>query len=184
MTRHRNLSILSAAGLTTALAIGTLGVSAAAAEPSMGGHRGLEAPDVAIEAGAVLLSGEGEGMEEESGAQYGADATYDETVAGARLLLAYDPESNSFGGLVENTTDAVLDQVHVEVYLSNGTELGPTEPVDLAPGEVIEVVLPATDEPFDTFSAHPEVGIEHEDDAYESEDHEDADDGYEDEDDD
>ena len=48
--------------------------------------------------------------------------------------------------------------VRVEVHLSNGTELGPTTPGDLAPGEMIPVNLQATDEPFTGWTAHPEVG--------------------------
>ena len=43
-------------------------------------------------------------------------------------------------------------------YLSNGTELGPTTPQDLVPGEKIPVVLQATDTPFTWWVAHPEVG--------------------------
>ncbi len=78
--------------------------------------------------------------------------------AGARLILAYDAETNTFTGSVQNTTDATLRQVRVEVHLSNGTELGPTTPVDLAPGQVVDITLPATDAPFTTWSAHPEVG--------------------------
>jgi hypothetical protein len=161
MNKRKNLSIVSVAGLASALAISAIGGSVAGNSPSMGGASSLGATEIIYETDGLLLSGESEdGRGEESGTQYAADETYDETLAGARLLLAYDPESNSFGGLVENTTAAVLDQVRVEVHLSNGTELGPTTPTDLAPGEVIEVVLPATDEAFDSFSAHPEIGAE------------------------
>lgn len=59
---------------------------------------------------------------------------------------------------MENTTASTIDQVRVEVHLSNGTELGPTTPVDLAPGETTDVTLPATSTSFDTWSAHPESG--------------------------
>ena len=100
-------------------------------------------------------SGEGD---EESGTQFALSGTYDEVRAGARLVLSYDSDANAFVGTVENTTNAVLNRVRVEVHLSNGTELGPTTPVDLAPGQVAEIVLPATSEPFTSWSAHPEVG--------------------------
>ena len=36
----------------------------------------------------------------------------------------------------------------------------PTTPTDLDPGEVKDVELEATDEPFDCWTAHPEVGDE------------------------
>ena len=98
------------------------------------------------------------GSDEESSQQFGVDETYDHTRAGARLILSYDSASNSFTGTVENTTSETLAQVRVEVHLSNGTELGPTPPVDLAPGQTIAITLEATSEPFATWSAHPEVG--------------------------
>ncbi len=95
---------------------------------------------------------------EESGQALALDETYDEVRAGARLLMAYDAASNSFYGLVQNTTDAILSNVRVEVHLSNGVELGPTADLDLEPGEVACVMLPATKEPFDGWSPHAEVG--------------------------
>ena len=104
--------------------------------------------------------GEGSGGEEggeESGTQYGLDDIYDRVRAGARLIISYDRSSNTFVGTVENTTGGTLEQVRVEVHLSNGIELGPTDPVDLAPGETAGVALEAFGEPFETWSAHPEV---------------------------
>ena len=95
---------------------------------------------------------------EESGTQFARDEAYDEVRAGARLILSYDSAANAFTGTVENTTVATLSRVRVEVHLSNGTELGPTTPVDLAPGQAVDVTLEATEEPFTSWSAHPEVG--------------------------
>ena len=86
------------------------------------------------------------------------DEAYDEVRAGTRLILSYDSAANAFTGTVENTTEATLSRVRVEVHLSNGTELGPTTPVDLAPGQAVDVTLEATKEPFTSWSAHPEVG--------------------------
>ena len=100
-------------------------------------------------------SGEGD---EESGTQFALGETFDEVRAGARLVLSYDSEANVFVGRVENTTGATLSGVRVEVHLSNGTELGPTAPVDLTPGQIVEVALPATSQTFASWSAHPEVG--------------------------
>ena len=94
---------------------------------------------------------------EESGTQYALGETFDEVRAGARLVLSYDSAANAFTGTVENTTGDTLRRVRVEVHLSNGIELGPTTPVDLAPGQMTEVTLPATSQPFISWSAHPEV---------------------------
>ena len=77
---------------------------------------------------------------------------------GARLILNYEAQNNAFKGTVENTTNDPLKRVRVEVHLSNGKELGPTHPVDLAPGEKTEVQLIATSTNFDAWTAHPEVG--------------------------
>ena len=96
---------------------------------------------------------------EESGTELALNETYDNVRNGARLILAYDKQSNSFNGTVENTADETLQRVRVEVHLSNGIELGPTTPADLRPGEKRNVKLTATSKNFDGWSAHPEVGI-------------------------
>ena len=95
---------------------------------------------------------------EESGTELALNETYDQARNGARLILAYDAQTNSFIGTVENTTDETLKQVRVEVHLSNGKELGPTPSADLAPGEKRDVQLIATSTDFDGWTAHPEVG--------------------------
>jgi hypothetical protein len=115
------------------------------------GERGREASG---EGGEGQHSEEGE----ESGTEYGLNDTYDVVRAGARLILTFDAESNSFVGTVENTTEETLMRVRVEVHLSNGVELGPTNTADLAPGEKRAVKLTATSRNFDKWSAHPEVG--------------------------
>lgn len=71
---------------------------------------------------------------------------------------ASQSSSNAFVGTVENTTSATLNRVRIEVHLSNGVELGPTTPIDLAAGEVMDVVLPATAQAFDGWTPHAEVG--------------------------
>ena len=98
---------------------------------------------------------------EESGTYLALDQTYDEVRNGARLILRYDAEANAFVGTVQNTTDDTLPQVRVEVHLSNGAELGPTTPVDLAAGATIDVELPASVRAFTSWTAHPEVGPGH-----------------------
>ena len=113
---------------------------------------------------AACGSNSGSEGEEESGIQYGINETYDEVRRGAGLILDYDEASDSFIGTVENTTDGLLERVRVEVHLSNGVELGPTTPSDLAGGATIEISLTADGNTFETWSAHPEVGAagEHE----------------------
>lgn len=96
--------------------------------------------------------------DEESGTELALNETYDKVRNGARLILTYDAQSNSFKGTVENTTDETLKQVRVEVHLSNGKELGPTPASDLKPGEKRDVQLIATSTDFDGWTAHPEVG--------------------------
>lgn len=115
---------------------------------------GFEATD---ERSASAAGGE-RGDGEESANQLGKSDTYDELRAGSRLILSYDAASNAFTGTVANVTEAPLSRVRVEVHLSNGVELGPTPAVDLAPGASAAVSLAAPDRPFDTWSAHAEVG--------------------------
>ena len=95
---------------------------------------------------------------EESGTELALDEQYDNTRNGARLILAYDTQTNSFKGTVENTTDETLKQVRVEVHLSNGKELGPTPAADLAPAQKRDVQLIAANTDFEGWTAHPEVG--------------------------
>ena len=59
---------------------------------------------------------------------------------------------------MENTTNGVLDRVRIEVHLSNGAELGPTTPTNMAPGEVLEINLPTTPASFTGWTADAEVG--------------------------
>ncbi len=108
----------------------------------------------------------GEGGDQSAGGDEdgrGADAlalneTLDTVRSGGRLILRYHAPSNSFRGTVQNTTNSVLTRVRIEVHLSNGVELGPTTPTDMAPGEVLAIDLPATQESFTGWTAHAEVG--------------------------
>lgn len=108
--------------------------------------------------------GSGEGSEggaagsEEGGNALALDETFDKVRAGARLIMSYDAAANAFVGTVLNTTSATLTRVRIEVHLSNGIELGPTTPTDLAPGEILDVVLPASTQSFDGWTPHAEVG--------------------------
>ena len=95
---------------------------------------------------------------EESGTTFALDELFDELRNGVRLVISYDAAANAFSGAIENTTDASIQQVRVEVHLSNGVELGPTPTVSLAPGETREVRLDATGQDFEGWSAHAETG--------------------------
>jgi hypothetical protein len=112
---------------------------------------------------------------EESGETLGLDETCDQVHNGVRLVLAYHKASTSFIGTVENTTDKTIKSVRVEVHLSNGIELGPTERINLAPGEKAGVKLEATAHVFTWWKAHAETGSsEHSEETHEGEGHEHA----------
>ena len=157
--------------IAAAVLIGCMGDSNPTAGPGSSGATasqsaaGGEAPGE-HPAGGEVAGGEGggesgggaAGSEEASAANLAPDETFDAVRSGARLIMNYDPASNSFQGTVENTTGNVLTRVRIEVHLSNGTELGPTAPIDLAPGEVAPVNLPSTAGSFATWIAHAEVG--------------------------
>ena len=123
------------------------------------GREGAEGTGETGAGGETGNESSGGGSEEGSGANTLApDETFDMVRGGARLILNYDAQSNGFKGTVENTSNGVLDRVRIEVHLSNGTELGPTTPIDMAPGEVVAITLPATTASFTGWIAHAEVG--------------------------
>ena len=85
--------------------------------------------------------------------------TLTETRYGARLVLSYDSTTNAFHGTMENTTGNTLGNVSVEVYLSgenrfDATALDPPALSDLAPGQVVDITLPAGSQPFTSWGAH------------------------------
>jgi hypothetical protein len=108
---------------------------------------------------AAEHGGEGRHDEEgeESGVYIGAAETWDVVRGGARLAMSFDPTVNAFVGTVENTTQQTLCAIRVEVHLSTGTELGPTERKDLPPGQSTTVRLPTGGEAFEAWTAHPEM---------------------------
>jgi len=95
---------------------------------------------------------------EESGEKLSPTETYDRVHKGIRLVLAFHNASSSFMGSVENVTDKKIKSVRVEVHLSDGTELGPTKPMDLSPGEKIGIKLETAGQSFAWWKAHAEVG--------------------------
>ncbi len=105
------------------------------------------------------VEGEGRGEGEEPGVRLAIDDTYNVVRNGVRLILRYDSTSSSFDGTVENVIEQRVSAVRVEVHLSNGTELGPTERKDLEPGEKLAVKLSSIKgQDFDWWKAHAESG--------------------------
>ncbi len=103
--------------------------------------------------------GEGRGEGEEPGVRIAIDETYNAVRNGVRLILRYDSTSSAFVGTVENVIEQTVSAVRVEVHLSNGTELGPTERNDLAPGAKLAVTLSSIKgQDFDWWKAHAESG--------------------------
>ncbi len=94
----------------------------------------------------------------EGGTQYAKSETAKESRSGVNLTLSFDSEQEAFTGELENTTDATVSQVRVEIHLSNGVELGPTPNIDLVAGETSPVELDASGQTFTHYSAHIEIG--------------------------
>jgi len=110
------------------------------------------------QAGHEHEHGEHAGEGEEAGPRISIDGTHDEVRKGVRLILSFDNEFSSFIGTVENVTEKTISRVRVEVHLSNGNELGPTEPIDLAPGKKVDVKLSGEGQSFNWWKAHAEAG--------------------------
>ena len=60
-------------------------------------------------------------------------------------------------GTVRNVSEATLCRVRVEVHLRPGPELGPTTPVNVAPGQEVNIDLPTDGNVVETWTAHPEI---------------------------
>ena len=97
---------------------------------------------------------------EESGKKKSPTETYDQVHNGVRIILAFHNASSSFIGSIENTTDKPVKSVRVTINLSNGTELGLPEPMDLAPGEKAGIKIEAVGQVFTWWKVHVETGSE------------------------
>lgn len=149
------LAIAVTVGITTTIGLGALSGCASDRDEDRGAN-GESGTGLDGAKNSESKSDEGE----ESGESLALDETYDVIRKGARLILRYDEAGDAFVGTVQNTTEDVLNRVRIEVHLSNGTELGPTTPVDLAPGQIVEVSLTATEETFTGWTPHAEVGTD------------------------
>ena len=142
------------------------GLGAHASGPQVGRLESREGREGGAEYGGREGRGEhgsgerGEGGEE-GGAYLAKMTRQDERFAnGARLILQFNPNTQVFVGSVTNTTTQTLSQVRVEIHLDNGTELGPTKRIDVAPGQTIPVELGTFGNDFTSWVSHPEAGIE------------------------
>lgn len=95
---------------------------------------------------------------EEDGSQLSKNQTYNVLKKGVRLILKYNKHAQAFIGTIENKTPKIVRRARVEVHLSNGIELGPTNPKDLKPNQIISIKLSAKNQNFITWNTHAEVG--------------------------
>ena len=95
----------------------------------------------------------GNGNGQESANRLIKRQTHDQIQAAARLILRYNAQVNAFYGTIQNIANSVSRQVYVEIYFSDGAELE-TAAMDLATGKSANLLLPATEQPFDTWRAH------------------------------
>lgn len=124
---------------------GTVGAGTERGEERDGGEHGAEG------------DGEEHAEEgEEAGDQIARGARWIATRDDVRLILSFNSESESFTGRAENSANEPLC-VRVEVHLSTGIELGPTETIVVPYGGSAAVTLPAGGEEFATWSAHTEA---------------------------
>jgi len=76
--------------------------------------------------------------------------------------FAYDVNTSTFRGTVENQTTDVICSSRTEIHMGVGNqviELGPTIGVDLNPDDVLNVVIYTGGAAVDTYSLHPEFSV-------------------------
>ena len=96
--------------------------------------------------------------EGESGTRWNRSETATETRSGVTLVLSYNATAQRFNGTVTNTTNSTVNDVRVEIHLSNGMELGPTPRTNLNAQEAKPVTLDAQGQSFDWYTVHVEFG--------------------------
>lgn len=101
-----------------------------------------------------------EGKGEENGNQFGIKETYSGVRRGVQMTLKYNAKKGGFVGKVKNVTTKTIKDVRVEVHLSNGVELGPTQRADLAPRQTRAIFLSTEGNKFKSWSTHAESGEE------------------------
>ena len=83
---------------------------------------------------------------------------FDQVLNGAHLTLRFNEEANAFYGQVMNMGTATLEDVQITLNLSNGTTIGPTDPVTLVNGQSVELALEGPEEAFVSWNATVDVG--------------------------
>lgn len=140
-------------------------------------NQGNESSDTSqgAETGAAHAEG-GEGHSEEGGEGESGDPSspilqldegWNGVVNGIRTDMKYDQAKGRFYGIVENTTNKVINNILIELNLKHGTktvvELGPEPVGNLQPGQKANVELLVSEEPeakgvkFDAWEIHPEA---------------------------
>lgn len=103
------------------------------------------------------LGGSGEG--EEDGTQLAPNQTYDVTKKGVRLVMKWNAKKRAFMGVLKNVTKKTVKNVAVEVHFSTMSEIGPTKPVVLKPGQTKIYRMKNTSKGrIAGYTAHAEVG--------------------------
>ena len=135
-------------------------------EGSGGGEGSGEHGGSGGESGGGEHGGSGEGSGE-GGAESGDEASppipinqpFSSTFGNQNFSFAYDAIGGAFRGTVENPTAAFVCESRTEIHLGSGgrvVELGPTIPVNVAPGGALKVVMSAQGYVLDMYSLHPE----------------------------
>jgi len=104
--------------------------------------------------------GSGDGEEgEESNPSIPLDQPVSGVLNNLTFSFAYDDSTGAFRGDVENITNQLVCRSRVEIHLAVGSqviELGPTIGVDLASGEIMDVVIEPGGIAIDSYALHPE----------------------------
>jgi hypothetical protein len=107
--------------------------------------------------------GEEGGGHDEGGEESNPSIPLDQPVSGVlnnlTFSFAYDDSTGAFRGDVENQTNQLVCRSRVEIHLAVGSqviELGPTIGVDLASGEIMDVVIEPGGIAIDSYALHPE----------------------------
>ena len=76
-----------------------------------------------------------------------------------RLDIAYDEVQNAFTGMLHNLLDKPLVDVQITVRLSDGYEMGTTDPVNVAAKQTVAVHLPVLGRPVGGWNAEVQYQV-------------------------
>ncbi len=89
---------------------------------------------------------------QELGDQLKVNENYEQEIDGLHVIVSYHAPTSSFIGFIENTTNKIISNIRIEIYLSNAVELGPTRPGSLQPGEMKNISLLVHNQGFSEWS--------------------------------